>query len=77
MDKKGNIILYIIFSFIALILFTLLATVIPGVYDELKVEVDYAEITSFIATDSSNRTVYPGEEGIKTEIGRASCRERV
>ena len=27
---------------------------------------DYAEITSFIATDSSNRTVYPGGEGIKT-----------
>lgn len=65
-NKKGNIILYVIFSFIALILFFLLAMIIPDTYDDLRVEKLYSSSSSFIATTTNNETLSYIGEGIKT-----------
>ena len=66
LNKRGNMILYILVSFIALVLFLLLSTIIPGVYDDLRTEVDHTLSTSFLASVSSNKTLSPLGEGIKT-----------
>lgn len=65
-NKKGNVILYVIFSFIAVILFTLLATIIPDVYNDLRVEKYYDASDSFVATVKSNETLSPVGEGISS-----------
>lgn len=64
-NKKGNVILYVIFSFIALVLFMLLTFVIPDVYDDLRIEVDYVSSNSFAVKTISNTTLYPIGEGIR------------
>ena len=66
MNKKGNMILYIIVSFIALILFFLLASIIPDTYDDLQREVEYDSSASFIAATTNNETLSYIGEGIKT-----------
>ena len=65
-NKKGNIFLYILVSFIAIILFLILAMVIPDAYDELQREVEYDSSDSFIATTTNNETLSYIGEGIKT-----------
>jgi len=64
MDKKGNIILYAIFSFIALILFVLLLYIVPDIYNEGRLEIDHSSSDSFIATVTANETLSPVGEGI-------------
>lgn len=66
MYKKGNIVLYIIFSFIALILFTLLLGLIPNIYDDTRPEIDKNAYESFIATVTANETLDPIGKGIKS-----------
>ncbi len=65
MDKKGNIILYIIFSFIALILFSLLLYIIPDVYEDVRAELEFDIEDSFLATVTTNETLDPIGEGIR------------
>lgn len=65
MNEKGNIVIYAIFSFIALILFTLLLYIIPSIYNESAIEIDYSRTTSFIATTTSNTTLQPIGQGIR------------
>ena len=66
MDKNGRIVYYIIFSFIALVLFLPLVSFVWGSYDDLKTELDIDSSTSFLMTTNSNETLSPlsptGEE---------------
>jgi len=66
MNKKGNVILYIIVSFIAIILFLILAMVIPDTYEDLRQEKIYDSGASFIAATTNNETLSYVGEGIKT-----------
>lgn len=68
MNKKGNMILYIIISFIALILFTLLFNIIPDVYEDVRTEVEYSESNSFLTSITYNNTLDPIGEGISTAV---------
>jgi len=66
LNKKGNVIIYAIFSFIALILFILLFNIIPDVYDDLRTESDHSASDSFLATVTVNETLAPIGDGIRT-----------
>ena len=68
MEKKGNIILYIIFSFIALILFSLLLYIIPDVYEDVRAEIEYSAENSFLATVTENETLSPIGEGVTATV---------
>ena len=65
-NKKGNIFLYILFSFIAIILFLILAMVIPDTYDDMRQEVDHDSSASFLASTTSNHTLSYIGEGVTT-----------
>ena len=67
-NKKGNVIIYVIFSFIAVILFALLGAIIPDVYGDLRTEKTHDASDSFIATVTTNETLSPIKEGIKTTV---------
>ena len=66
MNKKGNMILYIIVSFIALVLFSILATIIPDTYDDIRQEKLSDSSASFIAATTNNETFQYIGEGIKS-----------
>jgi len=67
-NKKGNAVLYIIVSMIALILFILLFRIIPDVYDNSRAENEYSDTNSFLVTTSSNTVLSPIGDGIKSTV---------
>ena len=66
MDKKGNIILYVIVSFIAVILVLLLARIIPDNYTDVLQEVDYNSAEFFLADFPNNITLDYVGEGVRS-----------
>ena len=64
MNKKGNVLIYTIFVFIAVLLFSLLSTIIIGVSDDIRNEVSKSSSTDFIATRTANETLSPIGNGI-------------
>lgn len=66
MNKKGNIVVFIMLGFIAFVLVLLLPSFISDSSRDMKNKEDLSSNTSFIATVTSNETLSPIGEGIES-----------